>query len=83
MEFIIDYGRYKELTDDQLAEEGHKLVTRANKIAEKWNCMSSDERQKNTSLLQEHENIGYMLKFLSEIYAVRHGKRSMPFPEFV
>lgn len=83
LEFIIDYGRYKELTDDQLAEEGHKLVTRANKIAEKWNCMSSDERQKNTSLLQEHENIGYMLKFLSEIYAVRHGKRSMPFPEFV
>lgn len=83
LEFVIDYDQYKELTDEQLEEEGQKLAMRANEIAEKWNSMSSDERKKNSNLLQEHENIAYMLNFLFEIYAVKHGKRSMPFPDFV
>ena len=45
--------------------------------------MSLDEREQNGNLFQEHENIGYMLNFLTEIYAVKHGKRFMPFPDFV
>lgn len=45
--------------------------------------MQPDEREQNSNLLQEHENLGYMLNFLSEIYAIKHGKRSMPFPDFV
>lgn len=83
LEFVIDYDQYKDLTDEQLEEEGQKLATKANEIAKKWNSMSSDERQQNSNLLQEHENIGYMLNFLSEIYAVKQGKRFMPFPDFV
>lgn len=83
LEFVIDYDRYKDLTDQQLEEEGQKLATKANEIAEKWNSMSPDERDQNSNLLQEHENVGYMLNFLSEIYAIKHGKRSMPFPAFV
>ena len=83
LEFIIDYDQYKELTDEQLGEKGQKLVMKANEIAEKWNSMSSDEREQNSNLFQEHENIEYMLNFLSEIYAIKHGKRSMPFPDFV
>ena len=58
-------------------------MTKANEVAAKWNSMSSDERKQNSNLLQDHENIGYMLNFLFEIYAVKHGKRSMPFPTFV
>lgn len=83
LEFVIDYDQYKELTDEQLGEKGQKLVMKANEIAEKWNSMSSDEREQNSNLFQEHENIEYMLNFLSEIYAIKHGKRSMPFPDFV
>ena len=45
--------------------------------------MSEEERKENKSLYQEHRNIGYMIKFLSEIYAVKHRKRKMPFPKFV
>lgn len=83
LEFIIDYDQYRDLTDEQLEEEYQKIVTRANEIAEKWNAMTEEERDKNSNLLQEHENLEYMLNFLSEIYAVKHGKRSMPFPDFV
>ena len=45
--------------------------------------MTKEERQKNSSLYDEYRNIGYMINFLSEIYAVKHFKKSMPFPEFV
>ena len=83
LEFILDYDQYKGLTDEQLEEEGQKIADRANKIAEKWNSMFPEEREKNSNLVQEYENIEYMLNFLSEIYAVKHGKRSMPFPDFV
>lgn len=80
LEFVIDYDKYKSLTDKQLEEEGQKLAVKANEIAEKWNNMSEEERKQNSNLLQEHENLGYMLNFLSEIYAVKHRKRKMPFP---
>ncbi len=83
LECVIDYDQYKDLNDEQLEEECQKLVTKANEVAAKWNSMSSDERKQNSNLLQDHENIGYMLNFLFEIYAVKHGKRSMPFPTFV
>lgn len=83
LEFILDYDQYKGLTDEQLEEEGQKIADRANKIAEKWNSMFPEEREKNSNLVQEYENMEYMLNFLSEIYAVKHGKRSMPFPDFV
>ena len=83
LEFVIDYAKYKDLTDEQLEEEGQKLAVKANEVAKKWNNMSEEEREQNTNLLQEHENLGYMLNFLNEIYAVKHHKREMPFPEFV
>lgn len=83
LEFVIDYDQYKDLTDEQLEEEAQKSATKANEIAKKWNSMSLDEREQNGNLFQEHENIGYMLNFLTEIYAVKHGKRFMPFPDFV
>lgn len=83
LEFVIDYDKYKDLTDEQLEEEGQTLAVKANEIAEKWNNMSEEERKQNSNLLQEHENLGYMLNFLSKIYAVKHRKRTMPFPEFV
>lgn len=83
LEFVIDYDKYKGLTDEQLEEEWQKLAVKANEIAKKWNNMSEEERKENSNLLQDHENFGYMLNFLSEIYAIKHRKRTMPFPEFV
>lgn len=45
--------------------------------------MTNEERKQNDSLYEEHRNTEYMINFLSEIYAVKHKKRMMPFPDFV
>lgn len=83
LEFIIDYDKYKDFTDEQLDKEIKKLAKKANKIIEQWNNMSVKKRKQNYNLLQEQENLDYMITFLFEIYQVKNNKRTMPFPEFV
>lgn len=83
LEFIIDFDHYKVFSDKQLEEEAQKFGTKANEIAEMWNSMTTEERKKNEALYEEHHNLEYMINFLSEIYAMKHGKRTMVFPEFV
>ena len=82
-EFIIDYAQYKDLSDEQLEAEGKKYVDKANQIAEKWNQMSQSERKQNLNILQEYNNVDYILKFISEIDDINHNVRKMPFPKFV
>ena len=83
LEFIIDYDKYKDFTDEQLEKEIKKLAKKANEIVVQWYNMSVRKRKQNYNLLQEHENLKYMIDFLFEIYQVKHNKRKMPFPEFV
>lgn len=82
LDFILDYDKFKNLSDEEFVKEEEKLIDRANEIARKWNGMTKKER-KNSTLLEEYENISYMLKFMDEIDAVKHGRKTMPFPEFV
>ena len=35
VDFIIDYGEYRDLTDEQLEKEAKKIVLKANEIAER------------------------------------------------
>ena len=83
IEFIIDYDKYKEMTDEVLKEECHKLIDESNKIARKWNSMKENEREKNANLIEQRGNLNYMIKFVDEIYAIKHHKKTMPFPDFV
>ena len=83
LKFIIDFNQYKNLTDEQLEEEGKELATQANEIAKKWNSMTEEERKQNSFPYDDHRNLSYMIKFLAEIYDVKHGKRTMPFPDFI
>ena len=80
LEFIIDFDKYKNLTDEEIEAQGDKLATRALEIEEKWNEMTKKEQEKNSD---EYQDIKYILAYFSEIHAIKHGKNTMPFPEFV
>lgn len=83
LEFVIDYDQYKGFSDEQLKEEVLKFEGKANEIAKNWNGMTEEERSRNLVLYEEHKNLDYMCKFLCEVYFLKHGKRTMPFPDFV
>lgn len=82
-DFIIDFDEYKNLTDEEFDQKAIEIATKANEIAEKWNSMSEEERGQNQSLYDDHRNLGYMLNFITEVYAIIHRKRVMHFPKFV
>ncbi len=83
LDFIIDFDEYKNLTDRELVKKIEELGDSLDEIAKKWNSMTIKERKKNGSLYSEYQNIEYMMNFLSEVYAVTHGMKKMPFPSFV
>lgn len=83
MDFIIDYDEYKDLNDEQLEEAWKKFAFKADEIAKTWNSMSEEEQEKNEDLERKHEDLEYIMCFISEIYAIKHNRRTMPFPDFV
>lgn len=83
LQFIIDYDEYKNFTDEQFEKEKEKIGIRLNEINNKFNDMTEEEIRLNMYLIEEYENLEYMLLFLDEIYSVKNGERRMPFPDFV
>lgn len=80
LDFIIDYSKYRDLTDEGLEQAVKKFGTKANNIVDKWNSMTSEERENNSNLLFEHQNLEYVIMFIQEVYNVKHGVRVMEFP---
>ena len=83
LDFILDYGEYKDLSDDQLEERYQKFAVRINEIVEKWNKMSVAKRKKSVALYAEYQNLNYIIKFLHEIYNIKHGTSIISFPSFI
>ena len=42
LDFIIDYSKYRDLTDEGLEQAVKKFGTKANNIVDKWNSMTSE-----------------------------------------
>ena len=80
LDFIIDYSKYRDLTDEGLEQAVKKFRTKANNIVDKWNSMTCEERENNSNLLFEHQNLEYVIMFIQEVYNVKHGVRVMEFP---
>lgn len=83
LDFIIDYDDYKDLTDKQLNEKYQKAVEMHNSIATKFNSMPLDLRDHNMDLRDKHAQLKHMFISISDLYELKHGNISMPFPEFV
>lgn len=83
LDFIIDYDEYKSLTDEQIEQRFKNFINEHNNYVKKWNEMSEMDREKNTDLFFSANNIEYVLNFIRKIYALKHNKTHMPFPDFV
>lgn len=67
LDFVIDYDKYKDLSDEQLEEEWKKLANKSNEIAKKWNYMSDDEREKNSNFVQVSQTMPKKKSFFEKI----------------
>lgn len=82
LDWVIDYNIYIKMSDEELSAEASKLAAEDNLIVDKYNSLNSNERKENSKLIQEHEIKGYKIKFLSEVYGLKHGVKEMLLPDF-
>ena len=83
LNFIIDYNDYKDLTEEQFQERFKSVVCEYNSLAKKWNKMSETEREKNINLLVSIQKLEHTIKFIHELYDLKHGNSSMTLPDFI
>ncbi len=83
LNFIIDYNDYKDLTEEQFQERFKSVVCEYNSLAKKWNKMSETEREKNENLFVSTQKLEYTIKFIHELYALKHDKSYMTLPDFI
>lgn len=83
LNFIIDYNDYKDLTDEQFQERFKSVVGEYNGLAKKWNKMPETEREKNINLLVSIQKLEHTIKFIHELYDLKHGNSSMTLPDFI
>ena len=83
LNFIIDYNDYKDLTEEQFQERFKSVVCEYNSLVKKWNKMSETEREKNENLFVSTQKLEYTIKFIHELYALKHDKSYMTLPDFI
>ena len=83
LNFIIDYNDYKDLTEEQFQERFKSVVCEYNSLVKKWNKMSETEREKNENLFVSTQKVEYTIKFIHELYALKHDKSYMTLPDFI
>lgn len=83
LDFIIDYDDYKDLTDKQLNEKYQKAVEMHNSVATEFNSMPLNLRNRNMDLRNKNAQLKHLFISISDLYELKHGNISFPFPEFV
>ena len=81
LDYIVDYYSYDQLSMEEHLKIIKNLEIEINEIECKWSTMRPNERISNKNLLKERKDKQYMLKIISEIYDVKCGNISVPFPE--
>ena len=80
LDWIVDYKEIRDLSEEEIKNKGQEIAKEMNRIAERYNSMTDDQKYRNQSLIQKHELLDYKMKYLAEILWVKRGYREMPFP---
>ena len=79
-DWIPDYKKYRDLTEEEIIELGQQIAKKMNEIATTWNAMTVEQRKDNQKLDSEHEKLEFKMHSLAEIIWTKQGRRKMPFP---
>jgi len=83
LDWIIDYGSVKDLTEEEIISLGNKVAEEKNCIASKFNAMSISERENNTHLINECEVLDFKMYSLVDIVLFQKGELEMVLPDGV
>lgn len=83
LDWIVDYNEVKDLSDEEIMALGQSISSDRNEIAQKFNSMTSEQKQENLSMITQHELLGFKLYSLSDVLFFKQGNLKMTLPEEV
>lgn len=83
LNWIVDYNSLKDLSTEELENKFNELADKRRALADKYNNMSIEEKMKNIELVDECENLRYMMLNINDINLFKHGRLSMTLPKGV
>ena len=80
LDFVIDYDDYKDLSDEQLKNHYNNVFLDYISSIKRWTRMSNEDQKKNTELKICIKKQRHMMKYIEEIYNLKHHPRDWYFP---
>lgn len=81
LDWIVEYDSVKDFNRDQFIELSKSIVEQRNKIAKKYNSMTSEERRANNHMVYECERLEFKNKSLIDVYHFTQGNLQFTLPE--
>lgn len=80
LDWIIDYKKTINLSEEEIKIKKQEISNEINKIANKFNSMSDKNKKNNQSLVQKHNLLSYKMKYLTEILYIKQGRHQIELP---
>lgn len=80
LDFIIDYNEYKNLSLSELEAKAVEIGKKRLDIANAYNNMSDDDKLKNQKMVEDHENLDYIVKNILHLYRIKENNQSLNLP---
>ena len=83
IDWIIDYNEIKDLSEEETIALGQSIAEEKNKIAQKFNSMTPEQRQENNTMVSQCELLDFKMYSLRDILWFKQGHIKMELPEGV
>ena len=81
LDWMIDFDEVKDLSEAEIIDLGQKIASERNSIAQKFNSMSPEEKEKNADMVFQCDLLDFKMYSLRDIYWLKQGKIQMTLPE--
>lgn len=81
LDWIINFDEVKGLSEAKIIDLGQKIANERNGIAQKFNSMSPEEKEKNVDMVSQFDLLDFKMYSLRDIYWLKQGKIQMTLPE--
>lgn len=83
LDWIVDYDSIKDLSEEQIIELGQMVAQERNRIAQTYNVMSKDDREKNMHMIAECEKLDFKMYSLRDVIWFKKGQFKITLPDGV
>lgn len=83
IDWMVDYNKVKDLSEEEIINLGQGIQQERNEIAEKFNSMKPEERQKHMDMYDQCELLDFKTFSLRDILWFKQGHLKIELPEDV